>query len=535
MKEIYDQKSRGDHLLSPLLERVSAVLKLEDTLEMLRVASRTEQVPASHEAAYGRDIQNISATIDDLWRSPYLGDLIETLTARGVHSWSLEEQAVLREIKNEHALRTAVTRDDALALIEIENNGRSLHRDAKKANDWSMVADHVRKIIALEQRTGTAIAQKMGLDDNPLNGRLAVWSAGLTEDSVEDHFSVLIPAIHMIMEAALSAQDGNVAAPLDLRADPEKLKKMNAYIVGELGLKADTGAVIYSGKAAIEGGRPYAAIANLTHPDGDRPFYEATKSAVHEGAHLIYLQGLPWSVTQSGEELSILSFDRGGVMQESQALLYEMILGRSPAFSDYLANTASQYIDVHVSGEDLYKERSTIRETIDRKNADELTYHLHVYARWKAYGGLMGGSVSVEDYPQHLARLYEDIVGIKAEDPVALALQDVHLFVGKGALYPSYTLGHAIAAQLMHTMKKDIPDLDDQVRRGHFDQLTQWLNIEIHAHGRRLDMGDLVNQATGRRFSPAYQVQHLQERFAPGFTALKPFLAPSIDGPRPTP
>ena len=56
------------------------------------------------------------------------------------------------------------------------------------------------------------------------------------------------------------------------------------------------------------------------------------KSALHEGGHGIYIQGLPrdtWRYQPVGQDL-------GAAVQESQALLIEMILGRTKEFLNIL-------------------------------------------------------------------------------------------------------------------------------------------------------------------------------------------------------
>ena len=84
------------------------------------------------------------------------------------------------------------------------------------------------------------------------------------------------------------------------------------------------------------------------------------------------------------------------------------------------------------------------------------------------------------------------------ENALEGCLQDVHWFVGKFGYFPAYALGHMMAAQLYHAMKKDIPDLLTQVTNGEFDAMRYWLTENIYAKGRLLNMQDMLTTATGK-------------------------------------
>jgi carboxypeptidase Taq len=69
----------------------------------------------------------------------------------------------------------------------------------------------------------------------------------------------------------------------------------------------------------------------------------------------------------------------------------------------------------------------------------------------------------------------------------------------------------------MEAARRAIPDLDDQVAAGRFDDLLGWLRKEIHAFGRTLESEPLVEQATGGSVSGDWLVRSLRDRYGPAY------------------
>jgi carboxypeptidase Taq len=81
--------------------------------------------------------------------------------------------------------------------------------------------------------------------------------------------------------------------------------------------------------------------------------------------------------------------------------------------------------------------------------------------------------------------------------------------------FPTYTLGNLYAAQFMDQARRDLPDLDDDFRRGQFARLKQWLNEKIHRPGMRWRAGELCKQVTGKPLSHEPLLAYLRGKFLP--------------------
>ena len=96
-------------------------------------------------------------------------------------------------------------------------------------------------------------------------------------------------------------------------------------------------------------------------------------------------------------------------------------------------------------------------------------------------------------------------------------LQDIHWSAGLIGYFPTYTLGNIFAAQLMKAATQAIPGLDRQMAAGEFGELLGWLRRSVHATGRMLESGPLVEQVTGEPVSERWLVESLSRRYGPAY------------------
>ena len=78
--------------------------------------------------------------------------------------------------------------------------------------------------------------------------------------------------------------------------------------------------------------------------------------------------------------------------------------------------------------------------------------------------------------------------------------------------FPTYALGSAIGAQLLHTMEKDL-DIDDLLSRGKFKTITDYLKKNVQKYGALYDFDEILKMATGEPFDPKYYIEYLKEKY----------------------
>ena len=233
---------------------------------------------------------------------------------------------------------------------------------------------------------------------------------------------------------------------------------------------------------------------------------------LHETGHALYEQGLlpEYEATPMGQAVSL------GI-HESQSRLWENMVGRSRAFWKYhwkgLQTVFAEALG-DVTQEGFYRAINTVRPTLIRVEADELTYNLHIIVRFEIERALLSKTLTVRDVPAAWNAKMTDCVGVTPANDREGCLQDVHWSMGIFGYFPTYALGNLYAAQFFEQANKDIPDLAERMAINDHQTLLDWLRIHIHCHGQRYRAGELVEHVTGEPLSIQPFVRYVTEKFA---------------------
>ena len=138
---------------------------------------------------------------------------------------------------------------------------------------------------------------------------------------------------------------------------------------------------------------------------------------------------------------------------------------------------------------------------------------MHIILRYEIEKGLFDGSVAVDELPGLWNDKMEEYLGIRPPTDVLGVLQDIHWSGGSFGYFPSYTLGAIYACQFFNAMKKQIPDVEQQIEQGNFANIKTWLNQNIHSKGRLYETDELVRQVTGDSLDPRQFIAYLQTKY----------------------
>jgi carboxypeptidase Taq len=74
-------------------------------------------------------------------------------------------------------------------------------------------------------------------------------------------------------------------------------------------------------------------------------------------------------------------------------------------------------------------------------------------------------------------------------------------------------LGNVIGAQLMVSIRQELPDLDAQVAAGEFGPLHGWLLEKIYRPGRKYTPNELLERTTGRALTAQPWIDYVRQKF----------------------
>ena len=236
-------------------------------------------------------------------------------------------------------------------------------------------------------------------------------------------------------------------------------------------------------------------------------WYQGLAGSMHEAGHAMYEQ----NVGDSGLPIdSALSMG----MHESQSLFWERHVGLSKPFWRYAAPLVQEHLGMNSSPQELYAAVNAAKRSLIRVEADELTYPLHVILRYNIERDFVEGRLDVKDIPKRWNEGMSSSLKIDVPSDAQGCLQDVHWSMLAYGYFPTYLIGAAAAAQLAHYCKKDIPDFDEKVATGEFQDIKAWMTGKVHQHGSRYkSLDEHLEAQTGEPLNPKWFIEYLTAKY----------------------
>ena len=148
-----------------------------------------------------------------------------------------------------------------------------------------------------------------------------------------------------------------------------------------------------------------------------------------------------------------------------------------------------------------------------RTEADEITYHFHVYIRYELEKRLIDNSLPARDIPGYWNEQYKKLLDVDVPDDKRGCLQDVHWSHGSFGYFPTYSLGSFYAAQFYQTATSALQGLDNEIEKGQTRPLLDWLRKEIHTEGRYYTSEELCRKVTGKTLDVSYFMDYLLHKY----------------------
>ncbi len=244
---------------------------------------------------------------------------------------------------------------------------------------------------------------------------------------------------------------------------------------------------------------------------------EALFCTMHETGHALYEQG----INMDFEGTPLARGTSAGV-HESQSRLWENIVGRSKRFWNcfypQLQKTFPEQLG-SVSIEEFHRAINKVERSLIRTEADEVTYNLHVMLRFDFELALLAGELEIKDLPNAWRERFDADFGIVPPDNKDGVLQDVHWYSGLiGGSFQGYTLGNILGAQFYATALEAHPEIPNDIEKGEFNTLHNWLKSNIYQHGSKFTAPELIERATGKPMTIAPYINYLKTKYGELYT-----------------
>jgi carboxypeptidase Taq len=192
------------------------------------------------------------------------------------------------------------------------------------------------------------------------------------------------------------------------------------------------------------------------------------------------------------------------------------MVGRSRAFWERHLTEVREAFPAQLSDVSLdqfVRAANLVEPSLIRVEADEVTYHLHVFLRFELELALVRGELAVEDLPAAWNERTRTLVGITPPDDGVGVLQDVHWSAGLVGYFPTYTLGTLYSAQFLEAIERELGPIEVLVRAGEYDRLLAWLREHVHSRGATVPPQEIARDATGEPLGHAAFMRYLRAKY----------------------
>lgn len=474
-----------------------------------------------HGAAAGRaeQLSLLAGLIHQQKTNPKIGELLGELEAdKALQDKPMAEVAAnVREMRRDFDLATKLPESLVAELAKVGSQAQEVWKDARQKSDFAMFAPWLEKMLDLTRQK----AQCYGVPD--VDGKpgelydalLDEYEPGMTAVQIEATFTPLRTQLTDLLKRVQESKTKVSTKVLDIKVDPAAQHELGLKVLGAMGFGLNAGRLDTTAHPFCTGIAP-GDTRLTTRYKGDR-WTNALYGTMHEGGHGIYEQGLP--KLAQGKRAALFGTPMAEAISlgihESQSRMWENLVGRSKPFWKWALPQVQKIYGKQFKKytmKDVFAAVNTSTPSLIRVDADESTYNMHIMIRFEIERALLAGSLKVADVPGEWNKRYQEYLGIKVPDDRRGCLQDVHWSFGLIGYFPTYTLGNLYAAQFWDKINADIPDLSKQIAKGKFLALRDWLNENIHRHGRRYRAAELCKKVTGKELSAEPLLRQLTEK-----------------------
>jgi len=419
--------------------------------------------------------------------------------------------------RNVALMRKGYTEESALPdeLVEALAKQAAITVDtwkrAKVAKNFAMYRPELEKMLALRKESAAILKDAKGTKTD-YDALLDIYEPGMPADRISEVFTEMRGGLIRVMEKVVSSGVRPDPTIMSRHVPVEAQRRISEAAMEFIGYQT-TGEDAWGRLDETE--HPftlgyYGDVRITTHYYEDR-FMSSLFSVIHEGGHAIYENNLPkeWIHQPIGDPCSF------GI-HESQSRFVENIIGRSPEFLSYmlprLKRMTGEALNL-VSEKDFVLAVNAVEPSKIRIEADEVTYGLHIIIRFELEKDIMAGRLAVDELPQAWNDKYRQYLGVEVEHDAEGVMQDTHWAGGSLGYFPSYALGNLYGGMFLRKMDRDVADWRDEIGKGNFTPVRNWLSENVHSKGKLYDPADLIKVVTGESLKVEPFISYLDQKF----------------------
>lgn len=488
--------------LNKFKEMIGEVFDLNRAASVLSWDQQVNMPPGGAEAR-GQQLATLGKIAQEKFTSDEMGSLLEELKKEYTDP-ETDEGAMVRVAARDYEKAKRVPPEFVAEQAMVSTKAVEAWVEAKGKSDFSIFRPHLEKNLELIKKYVSFFPPA----DHPYDVLLDDYEPGLPTAEVREIFGNLRPKQVALIKAIGEAKQVK-SDFLNKSFNEKKVWDFGETVIRKFGYDFRRGR---QDKAP----HPFETTFSVDDVRITNRFEKNSPlatlfSAMHECGHALYeLGGNP------AYERTPLASGTSLAVHESQSRMWENLVGRSLPFWEHFYPELKKAFPSQLNGVNVkafYKAINKVEPSLIRVNADEATYNLHIMLRLEIEIGMVEGSIAVKDLPEIWNARMHDYLGVTPPSDAQGVLQDIHWSYGSIGYFSTYALGNIISAQLWERINKEIRNLEEQIRKGQFAELREWLRKNIHQYGHKYDPRDLVRKVTGNDIDSAAYVRYLTEKY----------------------
>ena len=401
----------------------------------------------------------------------------------------------LKLMKSIIVKENAIDPDLKSLLIKKKLTCEHLWREARSKNDSSIIEKDFNDLLDLVHEEASQLAKATNL--SPYDSLISKYDMDYDSSKIDQVFLVIereiIPKYLDIKKIkSPHVYKSNIS-------DSEILKMINVKLK-QLNFDFDRGRIDQSHHPFCGGATNDVRITTRFEDN----ILESLSALFHETGHGVYEQNRPNQYLYEP-----LGQSRSLSVHESQSLFFENHIFKSKVYFNIINNIFDNSKDLEKSFLEHYH---TVRVNPIRVSADEFSYPIHVYIRYKIEKEIFKNKIKFKDIKNLWNENYLNNLSINLISEKEGVLQDIHWYEGIFGYFPTYALGAMIASQI----KFNCPLFDiflGNPNEENINNLIIWLNTNIHQKASLYSSDEMLQSISGENLNPKFYLDHLVDRF----------------------
>ena len=458
-------------------------------------------MPPSGAEVRAQQLGTIGKVAHEMFIADDLGNLLAELGPYGESlDYDSEDASLLRTVQRDYDRSICVPPELSAEITRAGSRAFGAWVEARRKSDYASFRPALEQMIELKHRYVACFP----VGDDPYDTLLDDYEPGMKTAHVRVIFDRLKEVLIPLIEARPTATPQVTGSFSAAKQRELSLEIIRRFGYDESAWRIDTAPHPFAASLAT------TDIRITTREPEDS--LDGLFATMHETGHGLYEYGV-----DPAFERTPLARGASLGLHESQSRLWENLVGRSRPFWDWFYPRLQAAFPAElgpVDPETWFRSINDVSPGLIRIEADEATYNLHVILRFELEQRIMAGELDTRDLPDAWNAAMEQYLGIDVPDDARGVLQDVHWSRGVFGYFPTYSLGNVMSVQIWDKLREDTPDVDEQMRRGEFSAIREWLRTHLHVLGRKYLPAETLERVVGGPIDPEPYLGYLTKKLS---------------------